>query len=144
MASENKVYLQHSFKCDQETLFDWLTKPELIGQWFGPEGFSTGNVQCELVEGGAYSIELIKVKVPRFTVQGEYIEIRRPIRLRFSYRYLGLENPPPPSIVRFDLMRTTPDQTELSMVQEFEIETPDFATRSKAWVFMFDKLEGLI
>ncbi len=142
MASESKVYVQRTFECDLETLFDWLTKPELIAQWFGPEGFITGEVKGELIEGGSYSIELKKEPNTAFTVYGEYLEIKKPHLIRFSYRYEGLEGRPP-SIVQFSLSEKENEVTELSMVQVFEVPTPDFSTRTEAWNFMMQRLHDL-
>ncbi len=142
MTSKNKVYVQRTFKCNQRELFEWLTKPELIAQWFGPEGFSVGEVKCDLVTGGSYSIDL-KSDRTSFTVTGEYIEIEAPKLLSFSYRYIGVEGRPP-STVTFKVSKIDDGNSELHMVQEFEIETPDFATRSKAWNFMLDRLVNLV
>lgn len=141
MTSENKVYVNRTFECDAATLFDWLTKPEFIAQWFGPEGFIVGAVHSDLKIGGAYRIELQKGNEISFTVEGEYLQLE-PNLIRFSYRYIGLDRPR--STISFRLENLGMNQTRLSMIQEFESEVPDFANRSKAWEFMFARLNGLI
>lgn len=144
MTSENKVYVSRTFECNARELFSWLTDPTRIAQWFGPEGFTVGNVSNNLSEGGKYQIELKKDDMIRFTILGSYLTINAPNKLAFTYDYVGLENPPPPSKVYFDLKEIGPDQTELSMTQVFEIQTPDFATRTRAWNYMLDKLSRLV
>ncbi len=141
MATENKVYVERTFECDASTLFDWLTKPELIVQWFGPEGFSAGKVVSNPIVGGEYSIELSKGDLS-FTVFGRYTELEMSKRVKVTYRYDGLERPP--STVLFDLREKDQQRTALSMVQEFEVEVPDMSTRSKAWNFMFESLANKI
>lgn len=143
MTNENKVYVQRIFECDQVTLFEWLTKPNLIAQWFGPEDFTVGKISCNLVEGGSYSIELNKGSSLSFTVFGRYLEIVSPTFLKFSYDYIGLEGRPS-SVISFRLDDAGPGRTDLSMVQEFESKTPDFETRTKAWNFMFARLWNLL
>ncbi len=142
MANENKVYVQRTFECSPEALFDWLTIPELIVQWFGPEGFTTGEVKSEPIEGGSYSIQLEKKPDMSFTVYGEYLEIKKPELIRFSYHYDGLAGRPP-SIVQFSLTEKEREATELSMIQTFEVSTPDFSTRTAAWNFMLQRLHDL-
>ena len=144
MESANSVYVQRTFECKPETLFEWLTKPELIAQWFGPEGFSIGKITNTLEEGDSYQIELKKGGNVLFEIYGEYLKIQKPAIIKFTYQYNGLENPPPPSIVQFELSESGSGQTTLSMVQTFEVETPDFASRTKAWNYMLDKLGSLI
>ncbi len=144
MGSDNKVYVERMFECAPEALFEWLTKPELIAQWFGPEGFSTGRIKNTIEEGGSYQIELRKNGKVVFEIYGEYVEINKPIGIKFTYTYNGLDNPPPPSVVQFRIFEAKSGQAMLSMLQEFEVETPDFATRTKAWKFMFERLFQLI
>ena len=60
MVDTNKVFVNRTFSCNVDILFDWLTDPSLLVQWFGPEGFEVGEVKSNLMIGGAYSIELKK------------------------------------------------------------------------------------
>lgn len=143
MENKNKVYLQRVFDCDAEDLFNWLTQPELIAQWFGPEGFQIREVECDLVKNGTYRFSLYKGEDYRFTVTGQYLEIERPDFLKFSYAYEDLESRPA-STVSFKLEQIDPSSTKLELVQEFEKETPDYATRTKAWEFMLERLSGLV
>ena len=143
MENRNKVYVNKVFECDAETLFAWLTRPELIAQWFGPEGFSTRDVECNPVEGGVYRFALYKQEKYCFAITGSYLKVNKPSFLKFSYAYVDLEARPE-STVSFRLEELSADETKLSMVQEFELETPDFSTRTKAWEFMFERLVDMV
>ena len=144
MTQENKVYIQRTFDCDANSLFDWLTQPELIAKWFGPEGFIVGEVICELMKGGTYSIQLKKGDHLNFKILGEYTEISKPTSLEFTYRYSGLADPPPDSVVSFHLVEKGPERTLFTMVQEFQLIPRDMKSRTRAWNFMFGELEKLI
>ncbi len=143
MGNGSKVYVERMFQCESEALFDWLTKPELIAQWFGPEGFSIEKVKSTLEEGGSYQIELRKGENIVFEIRGKYLKLQRPQIIEFTYNYHGLESPPPPSVVQFKISATESGDSMLSMVQAFKVETPDFATRSKAWEYMLERLSQL-
>lgn len=142
MMQENKVVVERSFDCGTEQLFNWLTDPSLIAQWFGPEGFTVRDVSNEVVVNGQYQIELQKDSMTAFTIKGEYLEIVRPSLLKFSYRYVELTRPE--SILSFEISPIAPDKSHMRMVQEFEVAVPDFSTRSVAWSYMFEKLATLL
>ena len=142
MGNRNKVYVKRTFRCDAETLFDWLTSPTLIAQWFGPEGFETKHAMCDPVQGGKYRFSLYKMDKYCFSVLGNYLEVNRPAFLSFSYEYEDLEARPS-STVSFSLTEAN-GATQLEMVQEFVIETPDFAKRTEAWKYMFERLGILL
>ncbi len=142
MESKNKVYVQRTFDCDAETLFDWLTRPELIAQWFGPEGFHTKDVTSNAIKQGNYRFSLFKGVDYCFTITGTYLEVDRPNFLKFSYQYEDLPSKPD-SVVSFKLI-SLGNSTELDMVQEFKTEVIDFSTRSKAWTFMLHRMSELI
>ena len=139
----NSVYINRTFACSAVDLFDWFTTPELIVQWFGPKGFTVGNVKNDLIEGGSYSIELSK-EITSFKIMGEYTQIQRPKSLNFTYRYSGLASPPPSSIVSITLKKIDHETTSLSLVQKFESPSHDLETRTAAWNYMLSCLEGLM
>ena len=139
----NSVYVNHSFACNAEALFDWLTTPELLTQWFGPKGYSVGKVENELVQGGSYSIELNNESIS-FTIKGKYTQIVKPKELNFTYNYVGLVTPPPPSVVRIILRELSEENTSLSLIQEFESPSHDMEKRTVAWNHMMTFLQKLV
>lgn len=139
---KNKVYLNRSFPCKREELFDYLSDPVLINQWFGPKDYYVGSIRSELKVGGTYRIELWKEGTFGFAISGIYTLIERPTRLQFEFRY---ESPKtvPDSVVTFSLEEKE-HVTELRLVQEFSTEVPDFENRTKAWSFMLGRILELV
>jgi uncharacterized protein YndB with AHSA1/START domain len=66
-----------------ELLFDCMTTPEHLAQFWGPRGTSTplDNITVDLRPGGAYRIEII----PTHIASGEYVEIDPPRRLVYTW-----------------------------------------------------------
>jgi len=143
MTNENKVYVQRTFECSADSLFDWITMPELIVQWFGPPGFTAIKVDADLTVGGQYIIELAKDETSAFKVRGEYIEIRKPHSLKFTYQYENISSSPPPSKISFSLKELGVDKTELLLIQEFSSAVPNLSGRTNAWSLMFNRLSNL-
>ena len=144
MIDKNKVYVSRTFCCQADVLFDWLTDPTLIAQWFGPQGFQVGVVENDLVVDGEYSIELKKEPALSFKVIGKYTKIIKPTSLNFTYGYQGLASPPPPSVVRISLSTVDLETTSLVLVQEFDRPSSDLENRTTAWNFMLGRLNGFL
>ena len=145
ITTSNKVYIGRDFQCTPETLFKWLTQPDLIVQWFGPKALRSTRVVNEARNGGKFRIELIRVdSEDTVTLVGEYIEFKEPERVAFRYSYD--KNPATPSffVVRMSLSRKDDGTTKLSMVQEFEAIPDDIEQRTVAWEYMLEVLAGLI
>lgn len=144
MIDAKSVYVNRTFACKADSLFEWLSRPELIVKWFGPQGLTVGKIENELVVGGSYSIELKRNDNFAFKVMGEYTHILKPKSLNFTYRYAGLSSPPPPSVVRITLQETSAESTSLALVQEFESPSPDMEKRTEVWNYMLALLENIL
>lgn len=143
MERNNKVFVKRTFACSAQRLFEWLTQPEQLMQWFGPEGFHAKKVISEPVKGGTYQIEMWKKELYAFTVLGTYLEVDPPRYLKLSYDYRDLKGRPS-SEITFSLEEQPTGDTTLHFVQEFEETPPDYSTRTIAWNYMFKKLNSLV
>lgn len=140
MNRNSTVYISRTFNASKNTLFKWLTQPDSISKWFGPRHLKIKNVENELRLSGNYSIELLKPDGTSFFISGTYTEIIEPDSLKFSFRYIGLSQVPPESIVHISLEEISPTNTKLFLIQKFETVPSDIENRAKAWENMFEKL----
>ena len=140
METINKVFINRKFNCSPTSLFDWLTKPDLLAQWFGPPNYTIGMVQTDTRINGKYSIELVSPGDQHFFIEGEYLEINAPNSLEFALRYTGLPTPPPESTVKIKLTAVGENECQLSLTQQFELAPTDMENRTKAWEYMLEKL----
>ncbi len=134
--SQNKIYLTRRFNCSVEILFEWIVKPELISQWFGPKHVKVIDVKIDLQTGGNYQIHLLKLDQTTFTIEGEFLEVREPSKLVFTFNYRGLSHTPPSSTVKISLEPLEHNVSQLILIQRFNTIPSDMANRTKAWEHM--------
>ena len=80
---------------------------------------------------------------PSFFISGHYLEIEIPCNLTFTFRYTGVRNTPPDSVVKITWQKLDENTTTLFLEQEFASEPTDLKKRNLAWEYMFDKLTQL-
>ena len=79
--------LERSFDAPVEDVFDAWTNPEVLRRWWsaGPK-WRTPVAEVDLRAGGGYRLSMEDPDAgARHTVCGEYIEVRRPERLVYSW-----------------------------------------------------------
>jgi uncharacterized protein YndB with AHSA1/START domain len=126
-----------------ERIFRALTEPVELARWWGPQGFTTPEIDLDLHVGGGYRLTMRPPEGEEFHLSGEYLEIQPPDRLVYTF---GWEEPDPDDretvvTLRLDDLR---DATELSLSQgEFATEAR-LALHRDGWTDSFDKLRALI
>ncbi len=71
----------------RERIFGMLTEPEEVAKWWGPRGFTMPRTELDLRVGGRYRFWMQPPDGDLFHVSGEYLEISRPSRLAYTFRY---------------------------------------------------------
>ncbi|MCR9138774.1 MAG: SRPBCC domain-containing protein [Alphaproteobacteria bacterium] len=71
-----------------EAVFDAWVKPELLVQWWGPEGMSIPHHTLDVREGGAWETTMRNKDGGEVNCSGIYRVIDRPNRLVFSWAWL--------------------------------------------------------
>ena len=75
------------FDASAERLFRLLTEPTELATWWGPRGFSIPEVRVDLRVGGGYRFTMQPPEGDPFHLSGEFLEIRAPSLLRFTFRW---------------------------------------------------------
>ncbi len=139
----NTVYITRVVRHSIDKVFDALTNPELVLQWFGPIEMETTSANIDLKVGGEYTFVIQRPDGSDFRIRGEYKEISPPEKLVFTAQYTGLGNASDIiSIVNIDL-RVTDNGTEISLSQAFDLIPADIERRTKSWELMFERIEAL-
>ena len=95
------LMLRRTFAADIDRLFDALTQPDAIREWFGPGSFRVRHAAADLRVGGAWVIEMESPEGNAHDVGGEYLEIDRPRMVAFSWAWAN--EPSEVSHVRYTL-----------------------------------------
>ena len=75
------------YRATRERVFDAWTEPEIMKQWFSPEGVTNPAIDVDLRVGGAYRVEMLTPDERRPVAVGTYQEITRPERLVFTWAW---------------------------------------------------------
>ncbi len=115
-AGERETVVTRIFDAPRSKVFDAWTKPELLGRWFGPKGWSLVACEIDLTVGGTWRFVVRRANGSEIAMRGVYREIVPPERLVYSQTF-DLEDFPGESLVTTilveDRARTTLTQTVL-------------------------------
>jgi uncharacterized protein YndB with AHSA1/START domain len=114
-----------------------------LAKWWGPEGFTTPNLEFQPRVGESYRIEMQPPEGDPFYLTGDFHEVEPPARLAFTFIW---EDPDPDDVeTRVALsFRDLGDSTEVALAQgSFKTEARR-ALHRDGWTDSFDKLERLI
>ena len=101
----------------------------------------TIDCQIDLEIHGKFSYKIQKQDRSVFRIQGQYLELSPPHKIKFTMYY---ENLPGTehlnSLVTIHLTEKK-EKTLLSFIQEFEVEPPNMHDRTASWNDMFKRLD---
>ena len=87
VAAELTVKLSSSVQAPPQRVFEAMTDPNQVAEWWGPEGFTCPEVILDVRVGGAYRIAMQPPEGELFHLVGEYVEVRQPSRLAYTFRW---------------------------------------------------------
>ena len=91
-AAQLTVKVSGIVQASPQRVFDAMTDPEQVAEWWGPEGFTCPAVSIDPRVGGAYRIAMQPPEGELFHLAGEYLEVEPPFRLVYTFRW----EPPDP------------------------------------------------
>lgn len=91
MPDATTLVIRRTFDASMPALFDALTNPSAIREWFGPGPFRVANAAADLRVGGAWVIEMVSPEGKPHNVGGEYLEVDPPNGVSFTWAW---ENEP--------------------------------------------------
>jgi uncharacterized protein YndB with AHSA1/START domain len=119
-------------------VFDALTTPEGIVQWWGPDDGPVLIAETDVRVGGRFRIRFRMRDGSEHESSGEYLEIRSPERLAMSWRWLGDEDPKE-SRLEFEL-RAVAGGTELTLTHSALASAQTRRSHQQGWSGALDKL----
>ena len=137
--STSVLRITRTFPAKRERVFDALTKPEQLAQWWGPAGFSLPKVDLDLRVGGRYSFKMQPPEGDAMMLTGVFKEIARPSKLSYTWSWAGA----PETLVTIDLREAEGD-TEVLLTQEPFANAESAAQHEAGWQGGFDRLEEIL
>lgn len=154
--------INRSFDVPVDTMFDLWTKPEHIGQWLAPTGFTMSYRRADIRSGGH---SVYSMTNGTFTMYGraDYDVVERPSRLEYTQIFTDEhENisrhpaaPTWPAVMRTTVTFTAEGAAQTRVTVRWQVEgdaTPEEmatfvngrAGMTMGWTGSFDKLDALI
>ena len=114
-----------------------ITRPELMMQWWGPDGGPTLSVVADVRPGGRFSIVFRLLSGTEHNPTGIYREVVPERKLVFTWDLPGA--PEPESLVTF-LLEPIAGGTELTLTHERLPDEPARTSHEQGWSGLLDKL----
>lgn len=126
----------------RERVYQALTEPTALTQWWGPDGFTTQVVALDLRVGGGYRLAMQPPDGELFHLSGEFVDVVPPSRLAYTFRW---EEPDPDdqeTVVKL-VLESVGDVTKVSLWQGYFATGARLALHKNGWTESFKKLRAL-
>ncbi len=140
--SDLEIITTREFDAPLELVFDVLTKPEHVRNWFAPFTDRVTECSIDLRVGGNYHIVFVTEDGNECSFRGTYLEVEPPTRTVATWRFEGW--PDAPAVETVDLHETD-GVTTLTMKLAFRDQAGrDHMTRSDGQEDSFNKMEDYL
>jgi uncharacterized protein YndB with AHSA1/START domain len=138
------LQLQRRFPVSPEHLFDWVTTPERLLQWWGPEGLHVPEHDLDLSRTGPWFSIMQNGDGERFHVSGQVTHVDVPKSVGFTWAWHDAEgNRGAESHVTFTIVATA--DGAMLVIDHRELGDDDVANRHRdGWGSTLRKLETLL
>lgn len=138
---DHTLVIERQLAAPPERVFDAWTNPELLVQWWGPEGMTTPDHDLDVREGGAWITTMMNAEGGRHTCSGVYTRLDRPKLLSFTWAWKDDNGERGPETEVTVTLEAADGGTRMRLVQKvFEtVEARD--NHRMGWSSSFNKLE---
>ncbi len=138
-AQNPQVIIERILPARRERVFRAWTDPVLMGKWFTPAPLKPVEIAANPVAGGRYRIGMSQPDGTVHVVAGQYVEVRPPERLVFTWAW-QMEPPGPESLVTIDFFELG-ESTRVVLRHE-HLETPELREDHRhGWEGCLDNLQ---
>jgi len=144
--NELEIVTTREFDAPIELVFDVLTKPEHVRNWFAPFTDQVTECSIDLRVGGSYHCAFVTEDGTECSFRGTYLEIERPTRLVDTWLFEGW---PDAEAVETVELHETDGVTKLTMTMAFRDQAgrahmTKFDGQEDSWDKMEDYLRSLV
>jgi len=145
--SELEIVTTREFDAPIGLVFDVLTKPEHVRNWFAPFDCQVTVCSIDLRVGGEYHIVFKTTDGEECSFRGTYLEVEPPSRLVFTWAWHETDDFASPrgqeSIVTIQFSPAG-ERTEMVFTQAVFKEEQARAAHNRGWTESFDKLGSFL
>jgi len=137
------LHLERVLSAPRPVVFQAHVEPDLLAQWWGPEGFSAPRIELDLHVGGRYRIAMQPPEGNLFHLSGEFLAVDAPDRLVYTFRW---EEPDPDD--RETVVTLSLDDwgasTQICVDQGMFATEARLALHEQGWTETLDRLRELL
>ena len=116
MTATKQFTITRTFDAPRAAVWRAWTDPTIAAQWWDPHGMTTprDSVEIDLREGGRFAYTMVLDETGEtYPTGGEYLEVREPERLRFTWADPGATREAAP-VITIDLVETAEGGCEMT------------------------------
>lgn len=77
--------MEREFPVSPEALFAWISDPEKLVQWWGPEGLHVPEGDLDFTREGPWFSVMVNGESQRFKVSGQVTHVKPPVSVGFTW-----------------------------------------------------------
>jgi len=139
LKSSTSFTLERSFAAPIEKVWAAFTEPAVLQQWWGPPGFTTPSADIDLRAGGKYRIAMKPPDGETLFLCGEFIEVRKPEKLVYTWAWEEDDGPGHQSQVTLNC-KTRGKNTDVVLTQERLADAESRDAHVEGWTGSFERL----
>ncbi|MFK5979549.1 MAG: SRPBCC domain-containing protein [Rhizobiaceae bacterium] len=141
MSNDQVLTIERKFNASPEAVFDAWTDPNILSQWWGPEGVSIPALGLDVKEGGTWTTTMYSDQMGNKIVSGSYTAIERPNRLVLTWAWTEEDGSRGHETEIEVLFEKSGDGTMMTMHQQKFNDATERDNHNMGWVSSFNCLE---
>jgi uncharacterized protein YndB with AHSA1/START domain len=145
MDTTKEFTITREFDAPRETVWRAWTDPTIAGQWWHPHEVTLKDgARIDLRVGGSYAYTMVIPDGTEYPTGGEYLEVREPERLRFTWADPGDDAREAP-VITVDLAELPGDRCEMTFrLQGMGDDRPSEHGVYDGWTEAFEELDDAL
>ena len=138
------IRLHRRFAAARERVFQAWTDPEILKQWWCPNGWVPTEIEVDLRTGGTYRIGMRRVEggAPVY-VYGRFLEVSSPNRLVYTWHWENAFEEMPETRVTVQFADSG-GATEVVLMHENLPEIPVCLRHRDGWIAAWKRIESIL
>jgi len=136
--------LERRFAAPREHVFEAWTTPEALKRWWCPPGWHAERMEVDLRVSGAFHLGMRRVSDgSTAAVEGRFLEVQRPERLVYTWRWTGALKDMSESRVTVEFVDEQGD-TRLTLTHDRLPDIPLWHRHRAGWIAACDRMEDAL
>ena len=136
------VVIERHFPVDPARVFEIVTQPEHLADWWGPEGLSLIDTMLDLSRAGPWQSTMVNADGARYKVSGRVVTVDPPRHVEFTWGWHDAHDTRGhESRVRFDVRGDGNGGTIFRLIHTALPDAESVANHTDGWTSSLRKLE---